>query len=135
MKEQVVKEWIERGIHDLEVANILLAEEEYSDVVLFHIHQAVEKYLKGFLIYKGWGLKKIHDIELLITEAMSFDDEFQKYLDLGRELTAFYYEERYPPGPITSYSKEEIEEILEVAEGIIDKLKEGIKRYDATNSI
>ena len=128
MKEQVVKEWFERGKHDLEVANILLAEEEYSDVVLFHIHQAVEKYLKGFLIYKGWGLKKIHDIELLITEAMSFDDEFQKYLDLGRELTAFYYEERYPPGPITSYSKEEIEEILEVAEGIIDKLKEGIKR-------
>ena len=128
MKEQVVKEWFERGKHDLEVANILLAEEEYSDVVLFHIHQAVEKYLKGFLIYKGWGLKKIHDIELLITEAMSFDDEFQKYLDLGRELTAFYYEERYPPGPITSYTKEEIEEILEVAEGIIDKLKEGIKR-------
>ena len=128
MKEQVVKEWFERGKHDLEVANILLAEDEYSDVVLFHIHQAVEKYLKGFLIYKGWGLKKIHDIELLITEAMSFDDEFQKYLDLGRELTAFYYEERYPPGPITSYSKEEIEEILEVAEGIIDKLKGGIKR-------
>jgi len=127
MKKEVVKEWVERGKHDLEVAKILLAEEEYSDVVLFHVHQAVEKYLKGFLIYKGWGLKKIHDIELLITEAMSFDDEFQKYLDPGRELTAFYYEEQYPPGPITSYSKEEIKEILEVAEEIIDKLKEGIK--------
>ena len=78
-------------------------------MVLFHIHQAVEKYLKGFLIYKGWELKKIHDSELLITEALSFDDELQKYLDPGRELTAFYYEERYPPGPITYYSKEEIE--------------------------
>ena len=78
MKEQVVKEWFERGKHDLEVANILLAEDEYSDVVLFHIHQAVEKYLKGFLIYKGWGLKKIHDIELLITEAMCFDDQKKK---------------------------------------------------------
>ena len=127
MKEQVVKEWLERGKHDLEVAKILLAEEEYSDVVLFHIHQAVEKYLKGFLISKGWGLKKIHDIELLITEVMSFDDNYQKYLDLGRELTAFYYEARYPPGPITSYSKEEIKEILEEAEEIIDKLKEEIK--------
>ncbi|HID19880.1 MAG TPA: HEPN domain-containing protein [Methanophagales archaeon] len=57
MKEQIAKEWIERGKHDLEVAKILLAEKEYSDVVLFHIHQAVEKYLKGFLIYKGWELK------------------------------------------------------------------------------
>jgi HEPN domain-containing protein len=107
MKEQVVKEWIERGKHDLEIAKILLAEGEYPDVVLFHIHQAVEKYLKGFLIHKGWGLKKIHDLELLVTEAISFDDEFQKYLDFGRKLTAFYYEEQYPPGPITPYSKEE----------------------------
>lgn len=127
MKEQVVKEWIERGKNDLEVAKILLAEGEYPDMVLFHIHQAVEKYLKGFLIYNGWELKKIHDIELLITEAMSFDNKFQKYLDLGRELTAFYYEERYPPGPITSHSKEEVEEILGEAEEIIKKLKEGIK--------
>lgn len=51
MKEQVVKEWIERGEHDLKVAKILFAENEYFDVVLFHIHQAVEKYLKGFLIF------------------------------------------------------------------------------------
>lgn len=59
MKEQVVKEWIERGKHDLEVAKILLTEEEYSDIVLFHIHQAVEKHLKGFLIYNGWELKNV----------------------------------------------------------------------------
>ncbi len=50
MKKQVVEEWFERGKHDLEVARFLLTEEEYSDVVLFHIHRAVEKYLKGFLI-------------------------------------------------------------------------------------
>jgi len=123
MKKEVVKEWIERGKHDLEVAKILLAEGEYFDVVLFHVHQAVEKYLKGFLIYKGWELKKIHDLELLVTEAMNFDDKLQKYLDLGRKLTAFYFEERYPPGPITSCSKEEIKEILVEAEEIINKLK------------
>lgn len=44
MKGQVVKEWIERGKHDLEVAKILLEEEGYFDVGLFHLHQAVEKY-------------------------------------------------------------------------------------------
>ena len=52
-----------------------------------------------------------------------YDTVFQKYLDLDRKLTAFYYEERYPPGPITSYSKEEIEEMLGAAEEIIKKLK------------
>jgi HEPN domain-containing protein len=128
MKEQVVKEWFERGKHDIEVAKILLAEEEYFDVVLFHIHQAVEKYLKGFLIFKGWELKKIHDLEVLITEVISFDAEFQRYLDFGRKLTGFYYEERYPPGPITSYSKKEVREMLEITEEIINRLKEGVRQ-------
>lgn len=127
MKEQVVKEWFERGNHDMEVAKILLAKEDYFDVVLFHMHQAVEKYLKGFLIFKGWELKKIHDLETLITEAISFDAEFQRYLNFGRKLTAFYYEERYPPGPITSYSKKEVREILEITEEIINRLKEGVR--------
>lgn len=44
--KKTVKEWIERGNHDLEVAEILCSKKEYFDVVLFHIHQAVEKYLK-----------------------------------------------------------------------------------------
>jgi len=127
MKKQVVKEWLERGKHDLEVAKILLGKEEYSDILLFHIHQAVEKYLKGFLIHRGWELKKIHDLERLITEAASFDVVLQKYLDSGRKLTAFYYEERYPPGPVTSYSKEEIEEMLETAEEIINRVKAAIR--------
>ncbi len=127
MKEQIVKEWFERGDHDLESAKILFGNKKYFDVVLFHIHQAVEKYLKGFLIFKGWELKKIHDIELLITEVISFDVGFQKYLDFGRKLTTFYYEERYPPGPISSYSREEVGEMLETTEEIVNRLKECMK--------
>ena len=128
MKKQVVKEWFERGAHDLKVAKIIFAEEEYFDSVLFHTHQAVEKYLKGYLISKGWKLEKLHDLEMLLTEAISFDIGFQKYLDFGRKLTAFYYEDRYPPGPITYYSKEEIEEILDTTERIIYKLKKGTEK-------
>nr|MDO8089985.1 hypothetical protein [Candidatus Sigynarchaeota archaeon] len=55
-----------------------------------------------YLIHKGWVLKKVHDLEPLITEATGFDASFKKYLDLGRKSTAFYYEQRYPPCPITS---------------------------------
>ncbi|NVM27236.1 MAG: HEPN domain-containing protein [Candidatus Helarchaeota archaeon] len=94
MKEQVVNEWVQRGNRDIDVAKILLAKQNYFEIILFHIHQAVEKYLKGFLILKGWSLKKIHDLELLFTEAINFNKKFQKYLDFGRKLTAFYYEER-----------------------------------------
>ncbi|KKM80785.1 hypothetical protein LCGC14_1336350 [marine sediment metagenome] len=122
MKNQLVKEWLERGKNDLETAKILISKVDFFDVILFHIHQAVEKYLKGFLIFHGWTLIKIHDLEVLITEAIRFENFFQKYLDFGRKLTAFYLEGRYPPGPVSSYSKEEIKEILNKAEEIIEKI-------------
>jgi len=40
----VAREWFERGRKDLEVTKILV-KEEYLDIALFHMHQAVEKYL------------------------------------------------------------------------------------------
>ena len=125
MKEELVKEWFERGKHDLDVAKLLIKENMYLDVALFHIHQAVEKYIKGYLIFNGWELKKIHDLESLITEASNLDSEFEKYLDFGRKLSGYYYEERYPPGPISSCTEKEIEEMLDLAEKIVRKLREG----------
>lgn len=118
-----VKEWVERGEHDLDAARLLLDREAHADIVLFHIHQAVEKYLKGFLIHHDWKLKKIHDLETLITEAVDFDSSFEDYLDLGRKLTAFYYTERYPPGPAPSYSAEETRQVLDVASEFIEKIR------------
>ncbi|MCB7130102.1 MAG: HEPN domain-containing protein, partial [Candidatus Brocadiales bacterium] len=37
--------WFERGSHDIETAQLLLDRQGYTDIIAFHIHQAVEKYL------------------------------------------------------------------------------------------
>ena len=58
---------------------------------------------------------------------MNFNTDLKQYLDFGRKLTAFYYEERYPPGPISSYTKKEIKEMQKIAEEIINRLKEEIE--------
>ena len=44
-------------------------------------------------------------------------------LESARKITAFYYENRYPPGPPSEVSEEEAEEIMNSAERIIDKIK------------
>lgn len=59
---------------------------------------------------------------------MSFDTEFQEYLDFGRKLTAYYYEERYPPGPLTHYSKKEIEKVMKTADDIMTRIRESIEK-------
>ncbi len=73
------------------------------------------------MIHNGWELKKIHDLETLIIEAVDFDSAFEAYLDVGRRLTAFYYMERYPPGPVPSYPVEETQQMLEVANEFVEK--------------
>jgi HEPN domain-containing protein len=122
MKKRI-EEWIERAEHDLEAAQLLLDHKAHADIVLFHAHQAVEKYLKAFLLHHGWKLRKIHDLETLITDAMDVDSAFETYLDLGRRLTAFYYTERYPPGPLPSYKAGETTRLLEQTEALIRKIK------------
>lgn len=124
MKKELVEEWFQRGGHDLDTAEILFEREGHPDIILFHLQQAVEKYLKGFLIYNGWKLKKIHDIETLLTSAIEFEKEFESYLDFGRKLTAFYYEDRYPSGPVSSHPRNEINEMLEITKEIIGEIRD-----------
>lgn len=123
MTDTVAEEWFQRGSRDLAVAKLLIDEEEYLDAAIFHIHQAVEKYLKGFLISHKWELKKVHDLEFLITEAMKHERRLKKHLDLGRKLTGLYFEERYPPGPMTALSLEETTKLLDEAEVLIQLLE------------
>ena len=119
---KIVEEWTERAKHDLEAGRVLLRYESYSDIVLFHAHQAIEKCLKGFLIHHGWKLKKIHDLETLLAEASDFDRTIGDYLDLGRRLTAFYYIERYPSGPVPLYSAEETRRLYNRGSALIQHI-------------
>lgn len=41
----------------------------------FWLQQAVEKYLKAYLLSKGWGLRKVHDLEVLVNEATTIGEK------------------------------------------------------------
>lgn len=51
------KDWFEKANSDMESSEILLSTGKL-DTASFHIQQAIEKYLKGFLLEKGWNLKR-----------------------------------------------------------------------------
>ena len=88
------------------------------------LHQAVEKHLKGYLLAQGWKLKKTHDLEVLVTEAMAYERAFESFLEFSRVLSASYLENRYPPGLPRKYTREEVADIMGQAEKLITKIKE-----------
>jgi HEPN domain-containing protein len=124
---KIAQEWFAKADHDFENAKIILKNHGYYDTIAFLFQQTIEKYLKGYLLYHGWTLKKIHDLEELLTEAIKIDKDFQKFLPDCQRITQYYIESRYPLEPPVEYSAKEIKDSLEVTERIIKKIKAEVR--------
>jgi len=97
-RRKVASEWMDRASHDWETAVQLIKSGRYHpDVVSTLIQQAMEKYLKGYLISEGWELERTHNLERLCKLASGYDKGFRKYIDLCIVVGDYYMSERYPP--------------------------------------
>lgn len=117
-------EWFERGRHDIETAQLLYDERGYTDSIAIHIQQALEKYLKGYLVLHGKRYPKAHELDVLLNHISTVDDSLDGYLDLCEKATLYYTEDRYPPGPPVEYGYEEIKADLDRAREMIEKIRE-----------
>jgi len=93
--EDFIKQWLFKANEDILVVNKLT---EYEIIatssVCFHCQQAVEKFLKAFLIANDIEIKKTHNIEYLLSECADIDAEFME-ID-PKELSDFGVDTRYP---------------------------------------
>lgn len=90
-----INEWIEKAEQDLRRVERRLQEGDPEDAA-FHLQQALEKFLKGYLLSTGWELKKIHDLEALLDDAVGSAAELERYRALCQQVTGYYLTERYP---------------------------------------
>jgi HEPN domain-containing protein len=127
MKQKQVTEWFERGKHDIETAKLLYKEQGYTDTITHHIHQAVEKYLKGFLVYKNIIPKKTHDLVQLVGGLIKDEPSLEEFTDFCDKATKYYIEDRYPPGPPVVYSYDEIKISLDLACKLIERIKSKVR--------
>ena len=69
---------------------------EYLDTVTFHCQQAVEKYLKSYLIFQSTTFRLSHDLIYLLDLITEKDSDFKTYYDSVSELQGYAVEIRYP---------------------------------------
>lgn len=117
-------EWFALGDQDLAAARILLTEDGPLPVVAFHLQQTIEKYLKGFLLTRGWQLRRIHDLEILLQEAIHLDEDFRPFLADCQRITEFYIESRYPTGFFTILDEAELCSDLAATQALIDLIQD-----------
>ena len=118
------EEWFERGRHDIETAQLLYDERGHTDSIAYHIQQAVEKYLKGYLVFHGRKPPRIRDLDTLLNHITAFDDSFNDFLELCEKASRYYIEDRYPPVPVVEYEYNEIKTDLDKAWRLIRKVRE-----------
>lgn len=76
------REWFKKAEHDLATVDMILNTSGYPDVAGVLLQQALEKYLKGYLISRGWKLIKIHNLKDLPDEAVRHNSKFEEFYDL-----------------------------------------------------
>ena len=109
----IPSEWFAKAEEDIRAAELLLAHNGPLGIAAFLIQQAVEKYLKGYLLSTGWLFKRVHDLEALIEEASAHDAEFAPFLAICQRITEYYIEGRYPIGLTSTLTNDEVAASLE----------------------
>jgi HEPN domain-containing protein len=97
MNDEYLQKWLLRADNDLKVAEHEMAvpqEELVTEAVCFHCQQAVEKYLKAYLVRRSVDFGKTHNLEYLVELCSKQDEEFCT-LEVGN-LTFYAVEVRYP---------------------------------------
>jgi HEPN domain-containing protein len=95
MLKKFVHQWMDKACEDLLVVEKLTEGNIIaSNAACFHCQQAVEKFLKAFLIANGQDIIKTHNIEFLLSECKELDDAFSS-ID-PKNLSDYGVDVRYP---------------------------------------
>ena len=102
-------------------------EDEDAGLAGFCLQQALEKYLKAFLLSKGWELRRIHNLEVLLEDALEYAPSWDIYRSVCVRVSAFYLFERYPYVSSSSLSLDDVRQELSTVEELIQHVKAAIE--------
>ena len=91
------KLWFEFAKNDLLVARELNVEKHFvQKAILIHSQQAIEKYLKAFLLFHKESIIRTHDLLILCKMCENFDQSFLPFEEDLAWLSTNYLQSRYP---------------------------------------
>ncbi len=119
-QQKLLTDWL-----TLAKENLLYAKDgmkaEYAPyhTICFLCQGSAEKYLKAYLLSKGWELEKIHDLRQLLMYAITYQKDFQDLFVETGLLNRYITEGRYPGDlPFESIGENDAKEAIAAAETI-----------------
>lgn len=114
-------DWRAVARQDWHRIHVMLADGDAEGAGLF-LQQALEKFLKAYLLGKGWKLKKVHTLQSLLDEVAAHDRAIQPFRGLCERVSAFYLAERYPTLGGAGLELDEVKPLLPEARSLVAAL-------------
>jgi HEPN domain-containing protein len=97
---KAAKKWIDKALNDMRAADIILSAESFVpyDVVCFHCQQAVEKFLKSYLVFNNIDFPFTHNL-ITLSELIfksNSDSNIKKVFACLDVLEPYSVASRYP---------------------------------------
>lgn len=121
-------DWFAMGEERIQSADLLWKHEGLTLSGIEILQEGVERYLKGYLVAKGWRLVKTHDLERLVREAVQFESSFFRFYDLSEELTDDFFAQHYP-GEDTTNVGANYEKMRAATGELIAEIKKLLPQY------
>lgn len=109
------EDWIKIAKKDWDRVERMLEDDDLEGAGFF-LQQSLEKYLKAFLVTKGWKLYTLLD------EAIKYNSNLEVFRLLCERVSGYYFTERYPPLSEESLTREDIEKDLKQSKRFIEVL-------------
>ncbi len=114
------KDWINMAKKDLNGAKILYEHGGDNYLICFHCQQAIEKYLKGYLIRRTSQLIEGHSLIKLCKLSQKYNTGFRNFLKDVALVNDYYMETRYPADQPLTVNDEDTQECLDIVQNIMN---------------
>lgn len=116
------REWL--GFAEKDLGRVIRAlHENDPEIAGFFLQQAVEKFLKAFLLSKGWKLVRTHNLAALLDEADSHNASFGGFRLVCHDISLYYLDSRYPATLTGGWSEQDVRDSLRDVQGLIEQIR------------
>lgn len=120
--------WLDKALLDLQTARILMTWNGDTCNIAFHCQQAIEKALKGYLLFKTGRHFDGHNLTYLCRQAVQQDEMFTEWLDESAALNNLYIETRYPTDLPVAIDEHACRQYFSMAENMFAAIRQEL--YD-----
>ncbi len=107
--------WLLSADHEMDAAQLLFEQGGYVEVVAYHVHQGLERYLKGFLASRGNTIPPVHDLGELLRRAATLEPDLLRFAEDVGPLTPFFMETLEDEPDLPQVSRDEVRHAMEIA--------------------